>query len=271
MLTPWALRHKGWKKRLAWWLYQKRDLQRAQVLHATSDTELAVFRDAGLSQPVAVVPNGVDLPPECESRCVRTSGQQRTVLFLGRIHPVKGLLDWVEAWARMRPAGWRAVVAGPDEGGHRAEVEAAVRGHGLERDFKFIGPVSPAERWAMYRSADVFVLPSRSENFGNVVAEALACGVPVITTRATPWPELESHRCGWWVEANAPALAEALRKATACNDAERIEMGARGRELVRARYTWPAVAERMLAVYRWMLGECPRPEWVRVGESARRD
>ncbi|MCX8090759.1 MAG: glycosyltransferase [Verrucomicrobiae bacterium] len=269
MLSGWALRHKGWKKRVAWWLYQRRDLQTAAALHATSRAEMESLRSLGLTRPIAVIPNGVELPPEPARAAVRPTEAVRTVLFLGRIHPVKGLLDLVEAWAAVRANGWRVVLAGGDESGHRAEVEAAIRAHRLEKNFEFAGAVSAEGRWALYREADLFVLPSRSENFGLVVAEALACGLPVITTRGTPWEELLTHRCGWWVEPNAAALADALRDALSRSDAERRQMGARGRELVRSRYTWSAAAAKMLAVYHWLLGRGPRPECVAVGGEAR--
>lgn len=269
MLSNWALRHKGWKKRLAWWLYQRRDLRSAAALHATSQAELDALRALGLRHPIALIPNGVELPPEADAAQARTGAGVRTALFLGRIHPVKGLLDLVEAWAEVRSRGWRVVLAGGDECGHRAEVEAAIRDRRVERDFDWLGPVTPQARWALYRQADLVVLPSRSENFGLVVAEALACGVPVITTTGTPWAELVTHRCGWWVEPSPRALAEALRDAMSRTDVERREMGGRGRELVQARYTWPAAAGQMLAVYQWLLGAGPRPPCVEVRPAGR--
>jgi glycosyltransferase involved in cell wall biosynthesis len=108
----------------------------------------------------------------------------------------------------------------------------------------------------------LFVLPSHSENFGIVVAEALASGVPVITTRATPWEELVTHRCGWWTENGPEPLAAALRDALSRTDEERREMGRRGRQLVDQKYSWPGIAAQVHAVYRWMLGEGEKPECV---------
>jgi glycosyltransferase involved in cell wall biosynthesis len=114
----------------------------------------------------------------------------------------------------------------------------------------------------LYRSADLFVLPSHSENFGLVVAEALASGVPVITTRGTPWEELVAHRCGWWVEKTTDSLAEALRDAMSRTDEERREMGERGRQLIEQKYTWSSVAAQMKSVYEWVLGKAPKPECI---------
>src|SRR4030095_16360119 len=109
---------------------------------------------------------------------------------------------------------------------------------------------------------NLFVLPSHSENFGMVVAEALACGLPVITTKGTPWEVVGRERCGWWVDVGVEPLAHALRTAVALDDAERSEMGSRGRRLVEREYTWPAAAKKMASVYQWMLGQAEQPACV---------
>ncbi len=260
MLEPWAMQYKSWKKAPAWHLYQQRDLRTARVLHATSDMEALSLRALGLRQPIAVIPNGVETPPDAGTEKPRTG--PRTALFLARVHPVKGLLNLVKAWSQLRPSGWRAVIAGPDEGGHRAEVEAAVQAAGLAGQFLFAGPVEGRAKWDLFHGADLFVLPTFSENFGVAIAEALACGVPVITTKGAPWQVLRSHQCGWWVEIGAEPLAEALQAAMGLPEAERRAMGHRGRGLVAQHYLWPGVAARMLEVYRWMLGRGSRPDCV---------
>lgn len=263
MLSGWALQHRGWKKRIAWWLYQRRDLQTADVLHATSKAEAREFRTVGLRQPVAMIPNGVELPPLSNSGPGTLKSEHRILLFLSRIHPQKGLLDLVKAWASARPAGWRVVIAGTDENHHEAEVITACRQLGVAADFSFPGAVTGDAKWQMYRQANLFVLPSHSENFGIVVAEALASGVPVITTCGTPWEELITHRCGWWTGTGSGPLAAALREAMAMGDNARREMGLRGRRLVEANYSWPGIATQMLAVYRWMIGINPKPIQVK--------
>jgi len=260
MLSGWALNHKSWKKKIAWSLYQRRDLETAQVLHATSMAEAQEFRALGLKLPVAMIPNGVELPPPGNGPAPEPP--RRTMLFLSRLHPKKGLMELVRAWAAVKPSGWRAVIAGGDEGGHRMDVENLVRSLRLENDFEFVGAVSDITKWDYYRQADVFVLPSHSENFGIVVAEALVCGVPVIATRGTPWEDLTTYRCGWWCGGDVESLATALREATAATDESRREMGLRGRSLVEDKYAWPGIARRMTEVYRWMLGQGPKPECV---------
>jgi len=261
MLAPWSLAHKSWKKRLAWRLYQKRDIQCAACLHATAEYEYRHLRALGLRQPVAVIPNGIEVPGTAP---LKSTEGPRIILFVGRIYPVKGLLNLVSAWGKVRASGWRIVIAGPDQAGHEAEVRRAIADAGLEGCFEFPGPVHDEAKWDLYRTADLFVLPSFTENFGMVVAEALACGVPVITTRAAPWAELEERGCGWWVEIGAEPLAAALREAMSLSDAERREMGARGRRLVEEKYAWPRIAQQMVSVYEWVLGGGPPPECVRM-------
>jgi glycosyltransferase involved in cell wall biosynthesis len=259
MLEPWSLGEKKWKKRLAMWLYQRRDLERAVALHATAESEAEQFRRLGFKQPIVVLPNGVDFPAKIPPRIRRADGG-KTILFLSRIHPKKGLIDLVEAWRKIREGccGWHVEYAGPDSGGHLGEVQERIQKMGLAGDFTYLGDLDDHEKWSAYRSADLFVLPTHSENFGIVVAEALAAGVPVITTKGAPWAELEGiprqdgavpGRAGWWIDIGAEPLAEALREAMGLTDGERCAMGENGRRLVEAKYTWPAVAERMKAAY----------------------
>jgi glycosyltransferase involved in cell wall biosynthesis len=263
MLEPWTVRHKRFKKRVAWWLYQRRDLHRANLLHATAEAEARTLRDTGLPNPIVVAPNGVEMPSvpaENGAPCAKP----RVFLFLSRIHEVKGLPNLVDAWARLRPEGWKMVVAGPGEDGHEQTVRKRVRARGVDSDFEFVGPVEGERKEALFRRADAFVLPTHSENFGIVVAEALSYGVPVITTRGAPWQDLEVHNCGWWVDVGVDPLVAALDEAVQLPAAERAAMGRRGRELVQRKYTWSRVAETLRRAYEWALGRRDLPEAVRT-------
>jgi glycosyltransferase involved in cell wall biosynthesis len=247
MLEPWARRHKGWKKMLAWAGYQRRDLQSAQLLHATTEAEALNLRGMRLG-PVEVIPNGVD-PPAWSFRRRDADDRPRTALFLGRLYPVKGLPMLIEAWSRVRPKDWRLEIAGPDEAGHRAELEALVQKTGLAEVVAFRGPLAGRDKGEALASADLFVLPSHSESFGIVVAEALAHGAPVLTTTAVPWEQLERQACGWRVAPSVSALAEGLSTATGLSRGRLREMGQRGRVLVLAEYGWERVAQAFVGAY----------------------
>ncbi|MCW2312605.1 glycosyltransferase [Rhodoferax antarcticus] len=261
-LEPWALRNKYFKKRLAMNIYQGAALRSASLLVATADQELRSLRNLGFRQPIAVVPNGVDVGS------VTHRGEHvgiKTFLFLSRVHPKKGLLDLVNAWALVRRPGWRIVIAGGDEEGYRAKVEALIRRKGLDTDFEFIGFVDGARKQACFDQADVFILPTYSENFGIAVAEALANELPVITTTGTPWSDLVQHRCGWWVEPGVQGISSALVEAMACEPIELKQMGHRGRQLVVDKYSWNKIGITAQEVSEWVVDQTrPKPEVVDI-------
>ena len=246
MLEPWAVRHKGAKKRLAWLLYQRSDLRRAQALHATAEPEARNLGRLKLRVPITTIANGIDMPSE---RPGREDGSPRTALFMGRIYPVKGLPMLIEAWARVRPKGWVLEIAGPDEAGHQAQVEAVVRAHGLSDVVRFVGPVAGQKKHAAFHRADLSVLSSHSESFGMAVGEALAHGLPVLATRAAPWPMLEARGCGWWVEPSVEGLAEGLQRATGHDAPTLRTMGDKGRALIAADYSWDHAAAAFIGLY----------------------
>jgi len=223
------------------------------MFHLTSIEEAEDIRKLGFRQPLAVIPNGVDLIAFVDKQ--RPAARIRTALFLSRIHPKKGLLQLADAWAELRPRGWRVIIAGPNEGGHKEELLARLHTNGITHDFAFSGPVDGPEKENLYQSADLFVLPSFSENFGLAIAEALAAGVPVITTRGTPWAELVSRRCGWWIEQGSGPLASTLRDAMSRSDEERMEMGRRGRRWIEECFTWSSVARQMKIAYQGLLDQ----------------
>ena len=247
MLEPWSLKQKWLKKRIARFLYQDKDLKCAAALHATAESEAEQFRKLGFKNPVVISPNGVNLPKE-EGKREKGSGkrEERRVLFVSRMHPKKGVLELVEAWGRLNHGihgihgkgevgigKWVVelvyTVNGEFEREYEAKVKARVKELGLENAFIFTGALDDEAKWEAYRRADLFVLPTYSENFGIVVAEALWAGVPVITTKGTPWSDLEgganlttndyrlSTKCGWWIdlpaEGSNPSTWEALDEA----------------------------------------------------------
>jgi glycosyltransferase involved in cell wall biosynthesis len=268
MLEPWALNHRKWKKRLAWWLYQRRDLHSVAGLHATAESEAKQLRRLGLKAPILVAANGVTIPDvlieesrnvEKHAPLVSRANMQRTALFLSRVHPKKGLPLLVEAWVKAQPDNWKMRVVGPDEDGHLAKVKRLVEQAGLSVTWQFEDSLEGSAKWQAMAEADLFILPSYSENFGIVVAESLAAGTPVITTTGAPWKGLQERSCGWWVEPESDALTAALREATGMSVEDRKAMGERGREWVRQDFAWPGIAEKMERFYKELLKGLLKP------------
>lgn len=263
MLTPWARNNQRWKKLLAWILYQRSDLKAATVLHATSKQEANNLQSLGFQTTIAIIPNGVDIPSF--STLWNESYKQKTLLFLSRIHPVKGLINLIRAWADIRATDWQVVIAGPDESNHKHEIKREIDRLGLTKSFSFIGTAKDNDKWLLYNKADLFILPSFSENFGIVIAEALASGTPVITTKGTPWAELEEHNCGWWVDIGVEPLTKALKEAINLSTEERQAMGLRGRKMIEQNYSWDRIGNDMVAVYGWVLHGGSPPNCIVTG------
>lgn len=270
-LDAWALKRSRWKKRLALWLYERENLHRASCLHALSQREVEGFRAYGLANPIAIIPNGISedwLASTGDASRFRDkfdlTTEMRVMLFLSRITPKKGLPMLLQAMASLQQqlGDWKLVIAGVDEFGHQPEVEALVRQLGLQPYVQFVGPLYGQDKRDAFAAAELFVLPSHSEGAPVVILEALGAGVPVLTTQASPWQELVTHQCGWWTEISQDAIADALHDAFQQSPATLRAMGARGKQLIRARYTWTFIAQMTIELYIWLLGLASRPSFV---------
>ncbi len=264
MLSAWSLEHRGLKKKVAWGLFQRADLQSATAFHATSAQEAQEIRQLGFRQPIAVIANGVTLPQELIKKPDRETFD---VLFLSRVHPKKGLLMLLDGWKKASlPDHWRLIIAGPDEGGHQREVEVHAANLGLQHKVRFHGDVPDSLKWDLYAEADLFVLPSHSENFGLVIAEALAAGLPVITTTGTPWRILSEQEMGWWIKPDSKSIEIAFRQVLGIQQSnpEQLKlMGQRGSKYVRSNLSWEMVAAKMVRFYEWLLAGNREPvDWI---------
>lgn len=257
-------------KRLFWPLLQRPVMSRASCFHATGDAEYNDIRRLGFGQPVAIIPNGIHLP-KVESTGTRPPDALRTLLFVGRIHPTKGIDLLLEAWREVAPRfpDWQLQIVGSDRGyrrhsGYLAKMQELARSLDAKR-VVFSGELNGARKWEAFQQADLYVLPSHSENFGMTVAEALASGTPVITTRGTPWEQLGKRGAGWWVDISVGAIASALRDACSRTATDLAEMGLRGRRWMEEEYSWDVIGRKMSLTYRWLAGGTPdRPEWIRT-------
>ena len=278
MLDPWALANSRSVKAVAGAVFERPHLARAACVHALCGPEAVAIRALGLRNPVAIVPNGVDLPdpsapapPAPWTPAVEPS--RRVLLFLGRLHPKKNLPALLRAWTAATDPGcgeWTLVIAGWVQGGHEADLRRLTGDLGMAGRVHFAGPLFGADKVAALRNAEGFVLPSLSEGLPMAVLEAWSYGLPVLMTAACNLPEGFAAGAAAEIPADGPGLVAGLRAFLDRSDRERTDMGTAGRRLVAERFTWASVAGRMRAVYDWVLGGGPPPDCVRVGRGAGR-
>jgi glycosyltransferase involved in cell wall biosynthesis len=248
MLEPWSLRQRTLLKHLALHTWEGRNLAACRLLHATAPAEANQLRALGFDQEIVIAPNPITLPG---GPLPRSGERERTLLFLSRFHPKKGPDLLLQAWATLQTTfpAWTLELRGPNPDGYRAQLEIQAAALGLKERVIFGEAVHGAERDELFRRVGLFVLPTHSENFGNVVGEALACGLPVITTTGAPWEGMREHGCGWWIELGVESLAAVLREALALSDQERADMGVAGQAWIKRTFAPEAVASQMIQAY----------------------
>lgn len=270
MLDSWAVQNSSLKKKIVSALYEQRNLTGAACLHALCEAERDAIRDYGLKMPVAIIPNGVDLSiasgtfprPEWYDRVPKGA---RILLFLGRIHPKKGLALLLDALSRLERGEadqWHLVIAGWDQGGTEEQLVTQAAELGIAHRIHLVGPQFGAQKNATLAASDAFVLPSLSEGLPMAVLEAWAFSLPVLMTTACNLPEGFAADAAIQLEEAPAVMAEGLRRLTSLSEAQLCKMGANGYELVRRSFTWSEVAHRMRQTYDWVLGGRDQPDFV---------
>ncbi len=262
MLGREALRFSRFRKLAFWYALQGSALRSATCFHVTSEQEYCDVRGAGLHQPVAIVPNGIDLPQQ--RAIVKSAHRPKTVLFLGRIHRKKGIDILVEAWSKLEDKfpDWHLNIVGPlSNNDYAKKLQRMIDGGKLARA-KLAGPLYGASKSNAYVEADLFILPTLNDNFAMTVAEALAHGTPVISTKGAPWRDLETNGCGWWIDHGVQALASTLSRAMSVDRHRLAEMGQAGRAWMERDFSWNSVARSMESVYRWVTRSGERPRCI---------
>ena len=273
VLDYWHVRKSRLKKKVAGWLYENSNLENCDCLQALSDQELRDFRTYGLRNPVARINNGVtseQLEQTGDGGTFRAKhgipDDRRIMVFFSRISPQKGLDMLLQAMDQLRGKldGWLLVVCGHNQDGHETELRKLSTDHRLDDHVLFAGPIYGDEKNDAFAAAEVFVLPSRSEGAPMVVLEAMAAGLPVMTTKAAPWEDLPKNDCGWWGEISVDSIRESLDEVLGCGSERLAEKGRKAKQLVAREHTWEVAARRSSELYSWLCGEGDRPEFVFV-------
>lgn len=260
-LSPWALQSGSLVKRLFWPLLQYPAIQAARCFQATCESEYQDIRRLGFRQPVCCIPNGIDLPPFVP----KAANARRTLLFLGRVHPVKGVDLLLRAWQTVAPRfpDWDLRLVGPDNQGYLSKMLTLSETLELKR-VTFCGPRYGKAKWQAYADAELYVLPTHSENFGISVAESLASATPAIVTHGAPWSGLPVHQAGWWIERGVDALIACLEDALGRAPDDLAAMGRRGRAWMQEDFSWSRIGFKMIETHDWIIHGTNRPAWVHV-------
>ena len=260
MLEPWALANKRIKKLVYAMLVEHRNVERANCLHALTRAEADHFIRFGARSPIAVIPNGVDVPQVRNATAFLAQypelNDKRIVLFMARLHPKKGIDLLLQAWAEVVQE-WpeaRLVVAGPDTEGTLARLEQIVAEHSLHASVLFTGMLQGEMKWSALAAAECFILPSHSEGLSVSVLEAMGMGLPVIVTEPCNMPEVKQHRAGWEIQPTLEDVKRALMYVLSNPPAKNRTIGQNGARLVATRFAWGTVARQMEEVYGWMQG-----------------
>jgi glycosyltransferase involved in cell wall biosynthesis len=229
--------------------------------------EADTFRKKGLTNPIAIIPNGIELE-DFPLKEVSKSGTIKKILFLSRIHYKKGLEVLIEAWSQLPSSltkDWKIDMIGNGERDYIDELNSMISKKELTESIHIKSPVYGLEKIKAYQDADLFILPTFSENFGIVVVEALSCGTPVITTKGAPWEELNKQDCGWWIDTGVEPLKTVLKDVLLLSSEDLLKKGKLGRNLVEKKYSMQAVAQQMHSLYKWILDKTsPKPDFVRL-------
>ena len=235
------------------------DLNKAACVHATCKDEMNYCRQLGVTSPIAIIPN----PVEIKTYPFDKTDDVFRLGYLGRLSPRKNVEGLIYAFAELGNEAKEAelLIIGGGDIQYEQFLKNEVKRLQLQ-NVRFTGFLSGEEKDKAIASCSVLAMPSEFENLGNVILEGLVRGIPCIATTGSPWEELNSHNCGWWVEYNQSAITNAVKQAINTSSETLKEMGARGRNLMIQNYSIESVAQKMKSLYSWILEDEKKPSFV---------
>lgn len=266
MLDPYIIRNQGTLKRLVSNLFFQKSLEAVDCYHALCQKEYEDIRAYGLKQPVAIIPNGINMP-DPNLKFEKTDSKKH-LLYLGRLHKKKGVDLLIKAIADIKNENaalldnWQIDLVGWDHENCKAELERIVAENHLEDIVVFHGGLFGKDKQRMYATADGYILPSHGEGLPMTVLEAWSWKLPVIITPECHLPE--GYKCGAAIEIedNVDSVQAGLTTFLKLADEERKVMGLCGYQLVAKDFTWDVSARKMIEVYEWLLGKIDKPDFV---------
>lgn len=263
MLYPQAFEHHSLQKKISMILYIGKTLREAAVVQATCVEEMQHYRNLGFKNPVALIPNPIEVPEKHVIHSLPTNVFR--IGYLGRIHTRKRVERLIYALDYLLKNGkdnCELLVIGGGDKKYEMFLKSEVKRLGLEDKVRFTGFISGQKKKDAINSLSILAVPSDFENFGNIVTEALVHGVPVIASTGMPWQELPKYECGWWVANDQDTINKTIEEAHGLTPDKLIEMGKNGQALMKNNYSVEALALKMRSLYNWILGKEPKPDFV---------
>ena len=275
-LEPYSLNMSRLKKKLAYYLFEKSNLERAKLLIACSYEEYLNLKVIFPSKDIAIIPNGVSedfYTANSENDYFNNDKYlgRKNILFLSRIHPLKGLVRLLEAYAIIDQEirkNWNIIIAGIDQDNHSQELQKIAKNLNISNFVYFEGEKFKEEKVNIMSSADLFILPTFSENYGIVVAESLSRGVPVLTTKAAPWSLLEKENCGFWANNSQEGIKIELERAMLLSKEELKLMGENGKKIAKNYFLWTGIVHKTIKLYSWLINGGVKPNFVFLGNKS---
>ena len=256
-LEPWSLSQKALKKKIALFFYQRYDLEKAVCIHATADMEAQHIRSLGFNNPIAVIPNSIEINNYPLKKWNIGERDKKRLLFLSRLHPKKGLLILFEAWKKLPEnirSQWELVIAGEGDAEYTFEnIKKIIQTEYSGLQIELVGPQYGKDKIDILHSADLFILPTYSENFGMAIAEAMCCGIPVVTTTGTPWGVLKEKDIGWWITPSVDSIFSVLQEALSLPLELLEQKGTLSRDIILKTYSSEIVTGQFRKLYNWIL------------------
>ena len=249
MLESWSMNHNKYKKILPWFLYQRLLLKYAKYIHACSVIEKNNILKIISNADIWINTLGVCITP------LQNKSASKNVLFFSRIHPKKGVMELVKTWKILDSTDWTLSIVGPGEEKYLKSINDYIKQNNMDGNVKVIGALYGEDKQDVFRKSSLFVLPTYSENFGIVVAEAFMERLPVITTNATPWVGLDKRGCGWTIHPTENDLLLTLQEAMKLEVAELNKMGEIGRDWMIDKFSWEVFGKKSLELYQKIISK----------------
>lgn len=246
-------------KKLSLKLRLLKDLNEAACVHVTCEEEMRHCRNLGVTSPIAVIPN----PVEIKEYPYKKEDKVRRIGYLGRLSRRKNVEGLINAFHELGDEAMNAelLIIGGGDKDYEHELHQLAEKYQLE-NVRFTGFLTGDEKDKALASCSVLAMPSEFENLGNVVLEGLVRGIPCIATQGSPWKELQTHHCGWWVPYSQTDITNAVKAAICATDTELQTLGQNGRRLMEENYGVDVIAQKMKTLYNWISGQTTKPEFV---------